>query len=336
MFQALRLLPEQASTLAGRVDLLFWFLVAVTVFFSGLIFTLLAAFVIRYRRRTGMDQPPQPPPAFSGAPEGQLEPAADHARHWGLALEITWTVIPLGIALVLFVWGAVLYFDISRPPAGALDVYVVGKQWMWRFQHTGGQREINELHVPLGRPVKLTMTSEDVIHSFYVPAFRVKNDVLPGRYTTVWFEPTKVGEFHLFCAEYCGTSHSLMGGRIVVMEPADFERWLSGRAAAEALPAAGEALTQKLGCPACHLPDGSGRGPSLVGLYGKRVTLASGETVAADDTYLRESILNPAVRITRGYPAIMPTYQGQVSEEELAQILAHLKALGTAPERTQP
>jgi cytochrome c oxidase subunit 2 len=336
MFEGLRLLPEQASTVAGRVDLLFWTLVAITVLFSGLIFTLLALFAIRYRRRTTIDRPPQPPPAISGAPEGQLEPPSDDAgkhRHWGLALEITWTVIPLGIALILFVWGAVLYFDLARPPAGALDVYVVGKQWMWRFQHAGGQREINELHVPLGRPVKLTMTSEDVIHSFYVPAFRIKNDVLPGRYTTVWFEPTKVGDYHLFCAEYCGTSHSLMGGRVVVMEPAEYERWLSARASAEALPAAGEALSQKLGCPACHLPEGSGRGPSLVGVYGKRVVLESGETVAADDTYLRESILNPQAKITKGYPPIMPTYQGQVSEEELVQILAHIKALGTAPDR---
>jgi cytochrome c oxidase subunit 2 len=251
-------------------------------------------------------------------------------------LEITWTVIPLGIALVLFVWGAVLYFDLARPPAGALDVYVVGKQWMWRFQHAGGQREINELHVPLGRPVKLTMTSEDVIHSFYVPAFRVKNDVLPGRYTTVWFEPTKVGDFHIFCAEYCGTSHSLMGGRVVVMEPADYERWLSARAAAEALPAAGEALSQKLGCTSCHLTEGGGRGPSLVGLYGKRVALADGKMVTADDTYLRESILNPQAKISRGWPAIMPTYQGQVSEEELAQLLSHIKALGTAAPDRKP
>jgi cytochrome c oxidase subunit 2 len=340
MWESFRVLPEQASSLAGRVDLLFGFLVAVTIFFSGLIFALILLFAIRYRRRTTVDRPPQPPSRFTGAPEGDLAPKGPDTerRHWGLLLEITWIVIPLGIALVLFVWGAVLYFDMARPPAGSLEIYVLGKQWMWRIQHPGGQREINELHVPLGRPVKLTMTSEDVIHSFFVPAFRIKQDVLPGRYTTVWFQPTKVGEYHLFCAEYCGTSHSMMGGRVIVMEPADYERWLSARAAAEALPAAGEALLQRFGCQACHLPDGSGRGPSMVGLYGKRVGLASGESVVADETYLRQSIVNPQAKITAGYPPIMPTYQGQVSEEEMLQILAYLKALGAAPmpDRKQP
>ena len=220
--------------------------------------------------------------------------------------------------MVIFVWGAVLYFEMARPPDNAHEVFVVGKQWMWKLQHLEGRREINELHVPIGQPVKLTMTSEDVIHSFYVPAFRMKHDVLPGRYTTAWFEATKVGEYHLFCAEYCGTEHSGMIGRIVVMEPADYQAWLSeagadwagrcGRrpaapAAAVSPAAAGEALFTQKGCATCHQPQGGALGPSLVGLYGKPVTLQDGSEVVADEAYLRESILNPDRQDGRRLPA---------------------------------
>jgi len=307
--QALRLLPEQASTVASQVDALFLFLVAVTAFFSGLIFLLVVVFTIKYRRRSEAERP--------------------KAIHGSLLLEALWTVIPLGIALVIFVWGAYLYFVISRPPAAAMEVYVVGKQWMWKLQHPTGQREINELHIPVHRPVKLTMTSEDVIHSFYVPAFRVKADVVPGKYTSVWFEATKTGEYHLFCAEYCGTSHAVMGGRIVVMEPADYERWLAGGVGEESLPAAGEKLFGRLGCHTCHRSDGSGRGPSLVGKFGRTEKLASGETVAVDESYLRESILNPQAKIAAGYPPIMPTFKGLVTEDQLVQLLAYLKSLKT-------
>lgn len=307
--QGLRLIPEQASTVAGQVDALFLFLVAFSVFFSGLIFLLVLVFAIKYRRRSEAERP--------------------KAIHGSLLLEALWTVVPLGIALVIFVWGAYLYFVISRPPAAAMEVYVVGKQWMWKLQHPTGQREINELHVPIHRPVKLTMTSEDVIHSFYVPAFRVKADVVPGKYTSVWFEATKTGEYHLFCAEYCGTSHAVMGGRIVVMEPVEYERWLAGGVGEESLPAAGEKLFGRLGCNTCHRSDGSGRGPSLVGKFGRTEKLTSGEAIAVDESYLRESILNPQAKITAGYPPIMPTFKGLVTEDQLVQVLAYIKSLKT-------
>lgn len=308
--QGLRWLPEQASTVASQVDALFFFLVAVSVFFAGVIFLLVAVFAMKYRRKTEDERP--------------------RAIHGSLVLEGLWTVIPLGIALAIFVWGAYLYFVISHPPAAAMEVYVVGKQWMWKLQHPTGPQEINELHVPVNRPVKLTMTSEDVIHSFYVPAFRIKADVVPGRYTTAWFEATKTGEYHLFCAEYCGTSHAVMGGRIVVMEPADYERWLTGGVAEESLPAAGERLFARLGCTTCHRADGSGRGPSLVGRFGKPEKLASGETVVIDEGYVRESIVNPQARLVAGYPPIMPTFKGLVTEDGLLQLLAYIKSLKTA------
>jgi cytochrome c oxidase subunit 2 len=307
---ALRFLPEQASTVAGQVDALFFFLVAVTVFFSGLIFLLVLVFALKYRRRSDADRP--------------------RAIHGSLLLEAFWTVIPLGIALAIFVWGAYLYFVISRPPAAAMEVYVVGKQWMWKLQHPTGQREINELHVPVHRPVKLTMTSEDVIHSFFVPAFRIKADVVPGKYTSAWFEATKTGEYYLFCSQYCGTSHAVMGGRIVVLEPHDYERWLAGGVAEESLPAAGERLFARLGCSTCHRADGSGRAPSLVGRFGKPEKLASGETVLVDEGYMRESILNPQAKLVAGYPPIMPTFKGLITEDGLVQIIAYIKSLQMA------
>jgi cytochrome c oxidase subunit 2 len=307
MWQGLKFLPEQASTIAGKVDALFFFLVGVSVVFAGLIFTLVAIFALRYRRRSEAERPR---PILGSLP-----------------LEILWTVIPLVIALVIFVWGAVLYFNMGRPPANALEIYAVAKQWMWKFQHPGGQREINELHVPLNQPVKLIMASEDVIHSFYVPAFRVKRDVVPGKYTTTWFQATKTGEYHLFCAQYCGTSHALMGGRVIVLEPAAYERWLAGAVGAEEMAAAGEKLFTRLGCASCHHADGSGRAPSLVALFGAPVKLASGQTVTADETYLRESILIPQAKLVAGYPPIMPTFKGIITEDGLEQILAYLKSL---------
>ena len=310
MLDGLRWLPERASTLAGQVDALFFFLVAVSLFFAGLIFVLVAVFALKYRRRSEDERP--------------------KAIHGSLVLEGLWTVVPLGIALAIFVWGAYLYFAMSRPPAAATEIYVVGKQWMWKLQHPGGQREINELHVPVNRPVKLTMTSEDVIHSFYVPAFRIKADVVPGKYTSAWFEATKTGEYHLFCAEYCGTSHALMGGRIVVMTAADYERWLAGGVAEEPLPAAGEKLFARLGCNSCHRADGGGRGPSLVGRFGRSEKMASGETVAIDEGYLRESILNPQAKLVVGYAPIMPTFKGLISEDGLLQLVAYIKSLGMA------
>jgi cytochrome c oxidase subunit II len=301
------LFPEQASSIASDVDLLYLYLIAISGFFTVLIFGLIFIFALKYRRRSE-EEVPRP-------------------NYGSLRLEVLWSVIPLLIVVTMFVWGARVFFTISRAPDDAMDIYVVARQWMWKFQHPEGNREINELHVPLGRPVKLTMTSEDVIHSFYVPAFRVKQDVLPGRYTTVWFEATEPGRYHLFCAEYCGAQHAGMRGSIVVLEPGAYEAWLTGGAAEGSMADRGERLFNQLGCVTCHVADGSGRCPSLVGLYDQPVVLTTGQTVIADEEYLRESILQPNARIVMGYQPIMPTYQGQVSEEGLLQLIAYIRSL---------
>ena len=299
--------PERASTIAGRVDALYFFLIAIAVFFSLLIAGLIVYYAVEYRRRS---------PDEVGT-----------VVHGGMALEIAWTVIPLLISMVIFVWGASVFFAMSRPPDETLNVYVVGKQWMWKFQHLDGEREINELHVPVGRAVKLIMTSEDVIHDVFVPAFRVKADVLPGRYTNIWFQPTKPGRYHLFCAEYCGTRHSGMIGEVVVMEPSEYQAWLSGGAPEGSLASAGEKLFADLACNTCHRPEKQNRGPVLQGLFGKTVTLQTGETVVADEAYIRESILNPSARVTAGFQPIMPTFQGLVSEEQLLELIEYVKSL---------
>jgi cytochrome c oxidase subunit 2 len=228
--------------------------------------------------------------------------------------------------MVVFVWGARLYAMVMlSPPANALEVYAIGKQWMWKFQHPGGQREIDALHVPVGHPVKMTMTSQDVIHSFYVPAFRIKMDVVPGRYTTIWFEASKPGVYHLFCAEYCGTNHSRMLGQVVALPPTQYEEWLSSNRQVEPMAAAGARLFQQMGCAMCH--DVTSLAPPLAGVFGSPVTLATGETVRADEGYIRESILDPRAKVVAGYGPIMPTFQGQLSEEELTQLVAYIKSL---------
>jgi cytochrome c oxidase subunit 2 len=229
--------------------------------------------------------------------------------------------------MIFFAWGSLIYFQEARPPKGAMEVYAVGKQWMWKFEHETGQREINQLHVPIDRDVKMIMSSQDVIHSFFVPAFRVKADVLPGRFTQTWFHATKAGTYHLFCAEYCGTQHSGMIGQVIVMEPAAYQAWLSGGGATGSLSANGQQLFSQLGCITCHRSDTQGRGPNLVGVFGKPVQLADGRTVIADENYVRESILNPGAKIVAGYQPIMPTFQGQVSEESLMALVAYIKSL---------
>ena len=303
-----KLAPEATSTLAGKVDAVYFYLSGVTLFFTLLIFSVLIFFVIRYRRRTPYEIP---------------RPVAGSHR-----LEMLWTVIPFMIAMSMFVWGAQIYFDQVRNPRDTSEIYVVGKQWMWKIQHTTGQREINELHVPVGRKIRLIMTSEDAIHSFYIPAFRLKTDVLPGRYTDEWFEATKPGTYHLFCAEYCGMNHSRMIGSVVVMEPAEFDNWLSGNAGQLAPAVAGQQLFQSLGCVSCHGANGEGgRGPELAGLFGKQVLLSNGQTIRADEAYFRESVLNPQAKIVAGYGPIMPTFQGQVSEDQLLQLMAFIKSI---------
>ncbi len=304
------LFPDQASTFAGELDTLYLFLVGLSCLFAGLIFLLILIFAIRFRRRSEDERP--------------------RAILGDLRLELLWSVIPLGLALGVFAWAADLYFTMYSPPPEAMEVFVVGKQWMWKLQHPEGNREINELHVPVGQPVRLTMTSEDVIHSFFIPAFRIKMDVVPGRYTTAWFEATRAGEYHLFCAEYCGTKHSRMIGRVVVMNPADYETWLSGGRKGESLEVSGERLFQELGCATCHKPDSKERGPVLDGLFGKSVKLKSGESVIADETYIRESILKPKTKMLEGYKPLMPTFEGQISEEGILQLIAYVKSLETA------
>jgi cytochrome c oxidase subunit II len=306
-----RLFPEQASTIAPRVDGLYGFLIGVTVFFAGLIFLLILYFAIKYRRRPGNVL------------------AQQVGTHY--LLEAAWILIPLAITMVVFVWGARLYAMVMlAPPEDALEVYAIGKQWMWKFQHPDGQREIDELHVPVGHAVKMTMASQDVIHSFYVPAFRIKMDVVPGRYTTIWFEASKPGVYHLFCAEYCGTNHSRMLGRVVALPPTQYQEWLRSNREVESMAAAGAHLYQQMGCAMCHAA--ASLAPSLEGVFGSSVQLQGGATVLADEGYIRESILNPLAKIVAGYTPIMPTFQGQLSEDELTQLVSYIKSLGkTSP-----
>lgn len=302
------LIPDSASTIADKIDALFYFLVAVSLFFSLVITIGLAYSAARFRK---------------GSPASRRGALNDY-----LPLELAWSLIPLTIALFIFAWSAKLYLDMRVPPSNAMEVYVVGKQWMWKIQHPEGNREINELHIPIGRPIKLIMTSQDVIHSFYIPAFRVKQDVLPGRYTTQWFEATKPGEYHLFCAEYCGTSHSGMIGKVIAMEPAEYEQWLMGSSrAGVAMASSGKELFDRYGCRTCHRQDTGPRGPALDGLWGKRVQLADGKTIVADQEYLREAILNPAAKTVAGYQQLMPSYRNQLTQDQVNQLIEYIRTL---------
>lgn len=306
------LFPERASSIAGSVDALFFFLLGLALFFGLLICVLIVSFSLKYRRRA---------PHEIGAPIGG-----------SMTLEIAWIIIPLMLCMVLFGWGANLFVLERRPPPQPLDIYVVAKQWMWKLQHPEGQKEINELHVPVNTAVQLTMASEDVIHDFFIPAFRVKMDVVPGRYAMLWFKATKTGRYHFFCSQYCGTNHAVMGGWVTVMEPTDYAAWLSGSGASEANPvAAGEKLFAEKACVTCHLSNGTGRAPSLNGMYGAQVLLADGTTVTADEAYIRESILQPNAKIVAGYQPLMPPFQGLLTEEQIIALTAYIKSLQSQP-----
>lgn len=311
MDKGFEFLPVQASTVAGEIDLLYYFVIAVSAFFMILITVLIYAFAVKYQRKT----PDQ---------------MAESQTHGNLLLEITWSAIPLVLMLIMFGWGTYLFFRVYQVPEGAMEYYVVGKQWMWHIQHPTGQREINEMHVPINTPVKLTMASEDVIHSFFVPAFRVKNDVIPGRYSTMTFEATKTGTYHLFCAEYCGTEHSRMIGKVVVMEPEEYQNWLGGGTSNEKPEEAGAKLFTELNCATCHSDQAGARGPSLHGKFGTEETLTGGDKVLVDEAYIHESILNPRTKIVAGYQAIMPTFQGQVSETQIFNLISYIKTLPAA------
>jgi cytochrome c oxidase subunit II len=300
-------LPERASTIAGSVDFLFLVMTGLSLLIVVSITALIVFFSVKYHRGARVNR--------------VRDIRADNK------LEFTWSVVPLALALVVFGWSAALFSNMTRPPEDTLDIFITGRMWMWKAQHPDGQREINELHVPRGQPVRLIMISQDVIHSFFVPAFRVKQDVLPGRYTTLWFEATRTGEYHLFCAEYCGAKHAYMVGRVVVLEPFQYQEWLSQQPVTEAVPITGERLFTQLGCASCHLPDDTGRRPSLVGIIGQPREMETGEVVVADDNYLRQSILEPQAKVVAGYPPIMPSYQNRVTEDDLAQLILYIRSL---------
>ena len=307
-------LPEQASDYAAQHDAVFWFITLSGIIMSILVGIVVAFFAIRYRRGNRVNR---------RLPE-----------HEGVALELTWTIIPLLIFLVMFGWSVSVYYTMIRVPKDAMEVYVVGKQWMWKLQQPNGRWEMNELHVPVGKAVKLTMISEDVIHDFYVPAFRIKMDVVPGRYTHLWFRPTKPGRYHIFCSQYCGTNHAIMGGYVTVMEAADYEKWSKTGSQPAAIASAGERKFRELGCTGCHGENASVRAPSLANIYGKPVAIVdeNGQTrtIKADDRYIHDSIVLPEKEIVAGYDPIMPSYKGRVSEEELVQLLEYIKSLGNS------
>lgn len=316
-----RLFPEAASSFAGQIDALYIFLCAVTVFFVVAIFAIVVYFAVRYRRKSA-DEVPDPV-------EGNT------------LLEITWSVIPLIIVMIMFAWGTRVFLVVRRPPANATPVYVVGKQWMWKIQHPNGRSEINELHVPVGQPIRLTMTSEDVIHSFFVPAFRVKMDVVPGRYSSAWFEATQEGSYQLLCAEYCGTSHSKMRGKVIALSQAEYQEWLDEVPASGAPAAGGEALTmadmgaavfEQFKCGTCHMEKSGALGPSLHGIYNHEIELVDGSMVVADDAYLRESILNSQASLVKGYGPVMPPYAGQIDEQQILLLIEYIKSLSGSDE----
>ena len=300
------LFPAEASSISPFVDALYFFLLLMTVVGTSVVALLLVTFCLRYRR--------------------EKSPVATQVEGSTL-LEATWTIIPLAIFLLVFVWGALLYFRIYDPPTNAMNVYIVGKQWMWKAEHPGGQHEINALHVPTGRPVQLTMISQDVFHSFSIPDFRVKREVIPGRYSTVWFQATQPGTYHLFCTQYCGTLHSQMIGEITVLTPDDYKKWLDQSTSGMSLAQNGERLFASMSCNACHNGNATARGPNLAGVYGSKLTLNDGSQRLVDDAYLRDAILNPSQHITAGYAPIMPTYQGQISEDGLIDLVEYIKTL---------
>jgi len=302
------LFPAEASTIAPYMDALYFFLLLITVVGMTLVGALVLGFSLRYRR--------------------ERNPVATQVEGSTL-LEATWTIIPLALFLVCFVWGALLYFRIYNPPANSMNIYIVGKQWMWKAEHPGGQHEINSLHVPTGRPVQLTMISQDVFHSYSIPEFRVKREVIPGRYTTVWFNATDPGTYHLFCTQYCGTAHSAMIGDVVAMTPEDYEKWAQQSTSGMSLAQNGERLFASMGCNACHNGTAAARGPNLAGVFGSKLTLTSGSEVLVNEAYLRDAILNPSQHVTQGFAPIMPTYQGQISEDGLIDIVEYLKTLQT-------
>jgi len=309
------MLPPEASTVAPEVDHLYLFLVGTTIFFTVLISGAILYFFVKYRRRSDSEVP---------------RPIAG-----SMVLESAWSIIPFIISMFMFAWGAKLYLEQYTVPNDGMDIYVVAKQWMWKFQHPEGQREINELHIPVGRKIRFIMATEDVIHDFFIPAFRMKEDIVPGadRYSTVWAEPTETGTFRIFCSQYCGTNHSGMVGTVTVMNDRDYQAWLAGGAAQGSMADQGATLFTTFGCVSCHHPTGTPC-PRLQGIYGLPQLMSNGEKVIADDGYIRESILKPLAKVVAGYQPIMPSFQGQVSEDQIQQLIAYIKSIGPAQAST--
>ena len=302
------LFPREASSIAPQMDALYFFLLGMTLTGLVLVGAILVVFSMRYRK--------------------SVHPVATQIEGSTL-LEATWTIIPLAIFLITFVWGAVLYFRIYNPPVNSMNIYIVGKQWMWKAEHPGGQHEINALHVPTGQNIQLTMISQDVFHSFSIPDFRIKREVIPGRYSTVWFNATTPGVYHIFCTQYCGTNHSQMIGEVTALSPDDYKKWTEESTSGMSLAQNGERLFASMGCNACHSGNAAARGPSLAGVFGSRLTLTNGSQVLVNEAYLRDAILNPSQHVTSGYAPIMPTYQGQISEDGLIDLVEYLKTLST-------
>jgi cytochrome c oxidase subunit II len=303
-----RLFPESASTLSGWVDAVFLYETVVLVFFTSLICFLILFFAIKYRRGSRADR-------------------SNPVSH-NTPLEIFWIGVPVTIVVGLFFFGAYVFNKLYQYPKDATEIYVLGRQWMWEMNYPGGQREINTLHVPLGKPVRLTMTSVDVIHDVYIPAFRIKQDVVPGRYTTLWFEATKPGTYHLFCAEFCGTLHSSMIGKVVVLEPTAYQDWLASGEVKESMAVEGAKLFTRFGCNGCHGVNSTIRAPLLDGVYGSAVPLAGGKVVKADERYIRDSILLPRSEVVAGYEPVMPTFEGHIEEGDLLKLISYIKSIG--------
>jgi cytochrome c oxidase subunit 2 len=302
--------PVEASHYAGQLDVLFIGLLAITGLTAGFVFFLLILFATRYREGSGVER----------------NTPTRKSWHW----EVGWTAASLLVFVGLAVWGASLFLRLYNPPRDALQIFIVGKQWMWKAEHPGGQREINALHVPAGRDVRLVMASQDVIHSFFVPALRVKQDVVPGRYESLAFRADRPGRYHIFCAEYCGTDHAHMGGWLTVMEPRAYSGWLRTEGGHGTLADQGASLFRNYGCSGCHEPGGTVRAPPLDGLYGNPVPLSDGRVVRADESYIRDSILLPKKDIAAGYDPVMPSFTGQVSEDDVAKLVAYVKSLGSS------
>ncbi|MFY9233151.1 MAG: cytochrome c oxidase subunit II [Fimbriimonadaceae bacterium] len=306
--------PDNASNFANEFDALFYILTALTVLFTAIVMAFLIYFVIRYRKGNNVDR--------------------SRRVHEHLMLEITWSVIPLVLGLGVFAWGAKLFVDMRTPPKDAIEIFVMGKQWMWHIQHMNGVRENNMLTVPVNKPVKLTMVSQDVIHAFYVPEFRIQYMVVPGRYTQQWFRATKTGSFKILCNMYCGTAHSEMVGRVRVLSEADYQRWLQGegedlKPITQSIDSMGKDLYEDLVCMNCHTEKDTPRGPSLFAIAGSLRKLADGSTKTADDEYLRDALLDPEKHITAGYDRTMPTYKEDLNEEQVLWMIAYLKTLGS-------